>query len=396
MLTLPSILIGAFALPLLIPTMVFAAEVVAGCLLPMRVAVPRAAQRDRRVAVLIPAHNEDGGIKPTIDAVKLQLQPGDRLLVVADNCTDETANLARALGAEVTVRDDPTRIGKGYALDWGIRHLTAEPPDIVIVVDADCRIAKDTIEELSQTCTASGGPVQALYLMEAAPGSSVNQQVAQFAWRVKNMVRPLGLLRLKLPCQLMGTGMAFPWELIQSANLSSGFIVEDMKLGLELAAEGQGPRFCPSAVVTSTFPSSDGGTRAQRQRWEQGHISLIWSAMPALVYAALKRKDFKLFALALDLSVPPLSLLVSILIAAAIGTAIVAIAGLYTTPFFFVAGCLVLVTAAVLLAWIKYGRDILPLRDLVLILSYVTKKLSLYAALATGRRVLRWIRTDRG
>jgi hypothetical protein len=119
-------------------------------------------------------------------------------------------------------------------------------------------------------------------------------------------------------------------------------------------------------------------------------------AAPNLIYAAIKRHDIKLLATALDLSVPPLSLLVSILIAAAIGTAIAAIIGLSTTPFFLTAACLILVAAAVLLAWIKHGRDVLPLRDLVLIGPYLIRKLSLYAALARGRRVLRWIRTDRG
>jgi glycosyltransferase involved in cell wall biosynthesis len=395
MLTVLGIVMTAFALLLLIPTLVFFVEVVAGCLLPAR-AEKTVSQSVGCITVLIPAHNEGAGIKLTIEDIKQQLRPHDRLVVVVDNCTDETAAVAAASGAEVSIRNDPTKIGKGYALDWGIKHLTAEPPDVVIVIDADCRVSEGTIENLSQACSATGHPVQALYLMAAAPGPSVNQQVAQFAWRVKNLVRPLGLHKLKLPCQLMGTGMAFPWKLIQSANLSSGFIVEDMKLGLEFASQGQAPLFCPSAIITSTFPTSDKGSKAQRQRWEQGHISLILSAAPNLVYAAIKRHDGKLLATALDLSVPPLSLLISILTAAAMATAIAALLGLSANPLILVVACLVLVATAVLLSWIKYGRDVLPLRDLVLIVPYLAKKLRLYAALATGRRVLRWIRADRG
>jgi cellulose synthase/poly-beta-1,6-N-acetylglucosamine synthase-like glycosyltransferase len=390
-----SVMLTACALFLLVATLVFFVEVAVGCLLPSQEIEMTAAKRDRRVAVLIPAHNEGAAIKPTIDDVKRQLRPGDRLLIVADNCNDETASIATASGAEVLVREDQTRIGKGYALDWGIKHLAAEPPNIVIVIDADCRVSEGSIEKLSQACAASGHPVQALYLMGAVAGSSVNHQVALFAWRVKNLVRPLGLHKLNLPCQLMGTGMAFPWKVIQSANLSNGFIVEDMKLGLELAAKGRAPRFCPSAIITSSFPTSVKGSRTQRQRWEHGHISLILSAAPNLIYAAIKRRDIKLFATALDLSVPPLSLLISVLTAAAVGTAIAAITGPSAMPFFLIATCLALVAAAVLLAWIKYGRDVLPLRDLVLIVPYLAKKLSLYSDLATGRRVLSWIRTDR-
>ena len=396
MLIFLSIVLTAFAVLLLVPTLVFFVEVAAGCLLARREIETTPARRDRRVAVLIPAHNEGAGIKATIDDVKRQLGPGDRLLIVADNCTDETASVAAAAGAEVSVREDQARIGKGYALDWGIKYLAAEPPDIVIVIDADCRVSESTIENLSQACSTSGHPVQALYLMAAAPGSSVNQQVAQFAWRVKNLVRPLGLRKLNLPCQLMGTGMAFPWKLIQSANLSSGFIVEDMKLGLELAAQGQAPHFCPSAVVTSTFPTSDKGSRAQRQRWEQGHLSLILSAVPDLVSAGIKSHDVKLLAMALDLSIPPLSLLVSVLTAMVTGTAIAAILGLSTTPFFLITACLILAAAAVLLAWIKHGRDVLPLSDLIFIVPYLAKKLGLYATLAAGRRVSLWVRAERG
>jgi cellulose synthase/poly-beta-1,6-N-acetylglucosamine synthase-like glycosyltransferase len=395
MLTFLSIMLTALALILLVPTLVFSLEVAAACLLREgRVEVAHS-PTEASVAILIPAHNEGAGIGSTLDDLKRQLRTGDRLVVVADNCSDETAAVAAGSGAEVSIRNDLAKVGKGYALDWGIKHLAAAPPDIVIVIDADCRVSDGTIKNLVQACSASGHATQALYLMAAAPGSSVNQQVAEFAWRVKNLVRPLGLHKLKLPCQLMGTGMAFPWKIIESANLSSCFIVEDMKLGLELAAQGHGPQFCPSAIITSTFPTSDRGSRAQRQRWEQGHISLILSAAPNLIYAAIKRRDFQLFAMALDLSVPPLSLLVSVLTAAAVGTAIAAIMGPSAKPFFLIAACVVLVATAVLLAW-KKGRDVLRPRDLVLIVHYLTKKLSLYAAIVKGRRVLQWIRADRG
>ncbi|HXM34723.1 MAG TPA: glycosyltransferase, partial [Pyrinomonadaceae bacterium] len=78
---------------------------------------------NHNVAVLVPAHNESAGLLPTITDIKRQLFAGDRLLVVADNCTDDTAAIAAARGAEVIERNDPSRRGKGYALDFGVRHL---------------------------------------------------------------------------------------------------------------------------------------------------------------------------------------------------------------------------------------------------------------------------------
>ena len=88
------------------------------------------------------------------------------------------------------------------------------------MIDADCRLAEGAVDQLTTTCLTTGRPVQALYLMTAPEGSAINQQIAEFAWRVKNWVRPLGLSALASPCQLMGTGMAFPWQVIRSADLA--------------------------------------------------------------------------------------------------------------------------------------------------------------------------------
>jgi cellulose synthase/poly-beta-1,6-N-acetylglucosamine synthase-like glycosyltransferase len=395
MLVLLSSVITVLSLLLLVPTLVFVAEVAAGCLLPSPGSKIVAA-RESRIAVLIPAHNESIGIIPTIDDIKQQLRPGDRIVVVADNCSDDTATVAASLEAEVSARNDFSRIGKGYALGWGVDHLTADPPAIVIVIDADCRITAGTIDRLAETCAQTQRPVQSLYLMTAPAGSAINHQVAEFAWRVKNWVRPLGLGAMGLPCQLMGTGMAFPWEVIRSADLSSGFIVEDLKLGLELATAGHAALFCPSAVVTSTFPTSAKGTRTQRQRWEQGHIGLILTKSPALLFSALRERSKDLLALTLDLIVPPITLLTLLLTAMVFLAAIASLANASLYPLAVSLVSLLLMVASVVAAWSKYGRDILPTRSFALIGRYGLGKLNLYRAILLGFRNSRWIRTDRG
>src|ERR1039457_6162203 len=281
MLLLISDLLVVLAGLLAVPVSVFFIEIVAGLILPTREPALRSGKDIRqRVAILVPAHNESVGIGLTLENIKTQLILGDRLLVVADNCVDDTAAVAAAAGAEVTARNDPTRAGKGYALDFGVKHLSLDPPAIVIIIDADCRISKDAIDQLAITCTKTHQPVQALDLMTAPDESPINYHVAEFAWRVKNWVRPLGLYSLNLPCQLMGTGMAFPWDLIRSANLASGSIVEDLKLGLDLAQSGRPPLFCPCASVKSQFPLSVKGTKSQRKRWEEGHINMILTTAP--------------------------------------------------------------------------------------------------------------------
>ena len=293
-----------------VPVAVFFFEVIAATTLHFQERLLQTADRPRRnIAVLVPAHNEGAGIGPTIADIRSQLTDNDRLLVVADNCSDDTSRIAVAAGAEVIERNDLSRTGKGYALDFGIRHLSADPPAIVIIIDADCRVAAGTIDQLAATCALTQRPAQALDLMKAPDCSAINYQVAEFAWRVRNWVRPLGLRALGLPCQLMGTGMALPWPLLSSINVANAEIVEDLKLGLDLALAGSPPVFCPGAAVTSEFPASREAAEIQRQRWEHGHLGIILQVGPRLIWQALRRANVPLLALVLDMAVPPLVLL---------------------------------------------------------------------------------------
>src|SRR5450631_904440 len=395
MISFASYFLDTIAACLAVPTVVFVTEICAASLLARRRQAPPTARRRGRVAVLIPAHDEAKGILATLNDIKPELRPTDRLIVVADNCTDDTAAVAASAGAEVTVRSDLTKIGKGYALDWGLTHLTLTPPDIIIMIDADCRVATGTIDRLGSVCEQAQRPVQSLYLMTAPAGPKINHQVAEFAWRVKNWVRPLGLGALGLPCQLMGSGMAFPWNIIRSVELSSGRIVEDLKLGLDLAGAGYAPLFCPSAVVISDFPSSAEAAMGQRKRWEHGQGGLIRTiAMPRLVQA-IRRRNLNLAALVLDLMVPPLSLLLIVISTVAMGTGLTILLGLTPTAFAISLSCLVAVTFAVIVAWVLRGRDVLPPKSLALVPSYLIMKFRLYIAAVLGERMSLWVRADR-
>lgn len=394
MTTVTSQALLAISAILAIPASVFFAEIVAAIVPGKQDGLPAGARS--RAAVIIPAHNEEKGLLSTITDLQQQLRPGDRLVVVADNCDDETAAIAERAGAEVTIRHDPMNIGKGYALDWGLTYLRSDPPDVVVMVDADCRMASGAIDRLVAGAQQHQRPVQALYLMNAPDKSAINHQVATFAWRVKNWVRPLGLKALGLPCQLMGTGMAFPWGVLQSVNLSSGAIVEDMKLGLDLASIGYPPLFCPAAIVTSVFPQTTEGAKAQRQRWEQGHIGLIATRCVPLLVQSLRRRDASLLALALDLLVPPLSLLILVLLVMTVVTGTLGCFGGSLVPFAIGSGSLALVVLGTVMARAKFARDILPVRTLGLVPLYMLAKLRQYVLALAGRKVSRWVRADRG
>jgi cellulose synthase/poly-beta-1,6-N-acetylglucosamine synthase-like glycosyltransferase len=381
---------------LALPVIIFSLEIFAGVALSRSLHPPPPISGVRPpIAVVIPAHNESLGLLPTLATIQKQLLPGDRLVVVADNCSDDTAAVARAAGAEVIERKDPSRRGKGYALDCGVRYLGSAPPEIVIFIDADCRLTNDAVDRLASSCATTGRPVQALYLMTSPSHLRINHQVAEFSWRVKNWLRPLGLRALNLPCQLMGTGMAFPWRVVNSVELGSPQIVEDLQLGLDLTLVGTPPFFCPSALVTSEFASSVIGAKTQRQRWEHGHIQTILAAAPRLIAIAVARRDRNLMAIALDLSVPPLSLL-ALLVFGSFGLCLLyalssgSFAALYVSS----ASVLAFGTASVL-AWIWCGRDVVPPASLLLIPSYAVRKLGLYCQLLLGNINSEWVRTDR-
>jgi len=376
----------------LLPTTVLFTEILISILIPNAPA-PEDGPR-LPIAVVMPAHDEATIIVNAVRSVLSQLGRCDRLVVIADNCSDDTAVIAEAEGAEVIVRNDSNRRGKGFALDYAIRHLEANPPGVVIVIDADCTIADGSLDRLARKAARTVRPIQALYLMYAPRGAGAMARVAQFAWTVKNLVRPLGLYGMGLPCQLMGTGMAFPWACINSADLATGHIAEDLKLGVELARMGSPPLFCPEAVVMSYFPVSREGLRTQRTRWEHGHMGLILSDVPRQIFHSFRTVDGNLMALALDLSVPPLALLALFLGVVWVTCALFDVITNSRLPFEIASCAAALLVLSVLSAWARYGRDIISLRQLLLSVPYAILKAPLYAKFLIAREA-KWVRSKR-
>ena len=345
------------------------------------------------VGVLIPAHNESSGLLRTLAQARAQLEPGDRLLVVADNCSDDTAAVARGAGAEVTERLDTTLRGKGYALDHGVRFFAAAPPGVVVVLDADCELGPGCIARIATLAQATGRPVQALYLMRAA-NQGLKQRVAEFAMRMKNQVRPRGMHRLGLACGLTGTGMAFPWAVAVTAPLASGHLAEDMQLGVVLTERGVPPLLCEDAFVGSVFAGSAEGEKSQRTRWEHGHISLLLNQGPKLLVRALMQGRMALALVVMDLLVPPLALL-----ALLSGAVLAAAAGVWLLagwrgPLWVAAAGLAALALAVLLSRARFAADIVSMGDLLRAPGYVLAKLPLYVRYLVARQV-DWVRTKR-
>ncbi len=343
-----------------------------------------------KVVVLIPAHNESIVIAETIKSILPQLLNEDRLVVVADNCIDDTALIAKNLGADVIERTSQSDRGKGFALDFGLQHVRNKPTDVVVIIDADCRVFPNSIENLAYACVKYQRPIQSLNLMFAGPNPTLKAMVAQFAWLVKNKVRPLGLKALGMPCQLMGTGMAFLWDDIIYSKLASGHIVEDMKLGIDFARARKAPMFLQEALVTSVFPLTVEATKSQRTRWEHGHLSVIFNEVPSLLIDAIKTKNIELTVLACDLLIPPLAVL-SIL---CLGFFMMSLLLLNQLAIIFALILILILLGAVFLAWNWFGRDTISFKQLCYAPIYALRKIPLYIKYFINRQV-EWVRSKR-
>jgi len=351
------LLIAACAL--LVPALVLAIEVAAAALPPGRPAFVPSGPRPR-VDVLVPAHDEASCIEATVAALMRQLAPGDRVIVIADNCRDETAALALRAGACVLERRNPEHLGKGYALAAGVQFAHADPPSVVLVVDADTQPSDALVATLAALAHATGRPVQAAYTLEPPLEAWLGARLSAFAFRLRNRVRPRGLARLGLPCALTGSGMAIPWERLRATALAHGRTAEDLALGVELALAGAPPLFCDGASVVGRLPERWADALAQRRRWEHGHLAVALATAPGLLRAAFARREPALAALALDLCVPPLSLWGLLWLAAAVPAFGLALSGVAVAPAALLALAAALSGGAVAFAWHRFARDLLP------------------------------------
>lgn len=348
-----------------------------------------------RFAVVIPAHNEADRIASAVARIKKQVLEETPVIVVADNCDDATAANAETAGAIVWRRDDPQRRGKGYALNFAWERLSDCPPNVVVCIDADCVPDADCISRIAQHAYERRRPIQAAYTMYAPAGATGLAHVSALAVYVKNVVRPRGLQWLRLPCLLTGSGMAFPWEALAAVRHIDANIVEDMRACSDLAVAGFAPLPCMEVSIASPLPTKQAGFMSQRTRWEHGHLRTILTEVPRLLGRFLVTGSPALVALALELAVPPLSLLVGTTIAGAIALAGVGFARSYWLPLIYLAAALSAAILGMGLIWLRSGRQILPGKMIAAeIPRYIAVKAPMYLRFLS-RPQTDWVRTER-
>jgi len=347
-----------------------------------------------RCAILVPAHNEQAGIEKTILSAQSQLQKGDIVLVVADNCSDKTAQVSRAAGALCIERQNKELVGKGYALQYGVDHIKqmSDSFETVVVMDADCLFCEDSLSTLLETSRKENSVAQALYLMKSPNKNNIKLNISEFTWLIKNWIRPLGQKKLGISCHLQGSGMAFPMRILNTYSLASSSIVEDLELGLKVVKGGDKITFVEAAQVNSYFPENEDGLDIQRKRWEHGHLSVV-ANMPKTMLNALSSLNFKLFFQALDAAIPPTIMWIAFLIS-------LWFLAIFFGFFYGFQWALVFAITigamgvALFLCWYIYGRSIVKLSQLKGLVPFILGKFSVYRSFVSNREKT-WVRTKR-
>lgn len=351
-----------------------------------------------RFDVVVPAHDEEAEIARTVESLLALDYPRElfRVVVIADNCRDQTAARAAAAGAHVMVRDEPEHRGKGYALVYAFgRSLDEDFADAVVVVDADTVVSNNLLTAFAGRFETGAVVVQADYGVRNAR-SSWRTRMMTIALATFHGVRSLARERLGLSCGLRGNGMGFSRTVLRAQPYGAFSIVEDLEYGLQLGYAGVRVQYVHEARVLGQMVVTEQASRSQRLRWECGRQALVQQQIPRLIRQAWRRRDLLLLDLAADLLVPPLGQLVAlnatgiilcVFVAGLEGRVIPLAASVWGVSFL---GTLLYV----LRGWSLSGIGPSGLLDLLWAPVYVIWKLTLRFR-GKGKRPEEWIRTTR-
>jgi cellulose synthase/poly-beta-1,6-N-acetylglucosamine synthase-like glycosyltransferase len=270
-----------------------------------------------QLAVIIPAHNEEILIASCIESLRVSASgTKTRIIAVAHNCSDRTAQRAAEAGAEVLVYDDPEAQGKGAALAFGFAYASSQGMDASLVVDADSAVSTNLVPIVRDAIASGTDVAQCRYEMESSSNRPTTRLTA-LAFRGFNVIRPIGRSRLGLSAGVQGNGFAVRQALLAEGSYNSHSVVEDLEFHIRLVLAGHRVQFLEDAKVCSALPASKSGETTQRARWEGGRANAARTWLPLLL-GQLVRGRFGSFEPMLDLASLPIGYVVPLLFVAAI------------------------------------------------------------------------------
>jgi 1,2-diacylglycerol 3-beta-glucosyltransferase len=269
---------------------------------------PPAGSSRVRFAIVVPAHDEEEGIGGTVRSLLAIDYPRAlfEVVVIADNCSDATADRAAQAGATVLIRRDPERRGKGYALQYAFAHTASSTADAVVVVDADTVASPDLLKAFAARLEEGALAIQADYAVRN-PDASWRTRLMAIALGSFHELRSRARERLGVSCGLRGNGMCFATSLLRRIEHNAFSVVEDLEFGVLLGREGVRVHYAAEAHVYGEMVTSAKRAVSQRRRWEGGRKSIARRDALDLLRTGALRRDPLLIDLAADLLVPPLS-----------------------------------------------------------------------------------------
>jgi cellulose synthase/poly-beta-1,6-N-acetylglucosamine synthase-like glycosyltransferase len=350
--------------------------------------------RTLKFDVVVPAHNEASVIERTVSSLRKIDWPSDRfrILVIADNCTDQTAALARLAGATVLERHDPGLRGKGYALHFAFRSSREHAwADAVIVVDADAEVSTNLLSAFAARIEGGIHAIQAHYGI-LNPMASWRTRLITIAKASFHIVRSRARERLKLSCGIRGNGWCVTHELLKRVPYQAYSLTEDLEFGIDIGLAGFRVAYADEAHSNAEMVTDERVASTQRRRWEDGRFQLIRSRTIPLLRAAIRRADSVCLDLALDLMVLPLSY-VTLNVLLLLGASLIA-AHWHLAPLMWVwaaLACAAGLLAYVLRGWQLSGIGARGVFDLARAPVFLIWKL----VLMLRPRSQGWVRTDR-
>jgi cellulose synthase/poly-beta-1,6-N-acetylglucosamine synthase-like glycosyltransferase len=356
--------------------------------------VPPPGRAERRFAILVPAHDEQVVIGRLLRSVGALDYPRDRydVCVVADNCTDATADIARAAGARVYERVDQVERAKGFALRWLLARLRAEQRtyDAFVVLDADSVVAPNLLRSMDARLEAGSQVVQVYYSVLNAEASAV-AGLRYAALAALHYVRPLGRAALGLSVGLKGNGMCFSAPILEAFAWNWFTLAEDVEFHLALVRHGVRVDFAHETTVLADMPVTLAQAASQNQRWERGRLQLLREHVPGLLRDGVRQRSLLRLDAAIEQLIPPLS--VPFLLG---GCCLCAALALGAWP----AAVLAALGLAAQMAYLATGLLLVraPLRAYVALSSapvYIAWKVGVYAHSLLNARASTWVRTAR-
>lgn len=265
------------------------------------------AEPRKKFAVVIAAHNEELVISHIIDSLFKQNYPRELfdVFVIADNCSDKTARIAQDHGAMVHIRDDNTKRGKGYALEWMFERIFRMNSryDAVAVFDADNLVSTNFLWEMNiQLC--KGHKVVQGFIDSKNPFDSWITCSYSIAFWLSNRIFQLPRYYLKLSCGLCGTGFCIDTSVLNELKWGATCLTEDLEYTMKLALNGIKIAWAHDAIVYDEKPITLRQSWRQRKRWMQGHADCASRYLRPLFKQAFLQGDLTALDCALYLFQP--------------------------------------------------------------------------------------------